>query len=363
MWRLFGEVTGGVLREHNPAGAVRIGPGFAFWLRSRTSATFDTGPLTSVAANEPFARELLPGWNLVGNPFGFPIPAEKVTSSSGLVDARRYDGAWSSHEGPWIVGEEYAVHNSGTAKDTLFIDPDLSSVSTNAAPKWEASLDWTIGASAVKSRSRDADNLAVLAPSASMGWDLLDRPEPPVIGDYVSVSFEGERFPLSVDARPAGSSWPLVITTATAGVVRLTFEVPETVSAHVFDPATGTSHDLSQDPAYSVASAGEGSERRLELRTGAAPTEVPPTEFGLDPIFPNPSAGAVTLSFRLPEPSDIELSVFDVLGRKIATLANGSRAVGTQVVVWDAGTSPPGLYAILLRSGQRTATRSMLLAR
>jgi len=33
------------------------------------------------------------------------------------------------------------------------------------------------------------DNLAAVAPAASVGWDPLDRPEPPVVGDYVSVSF------------------------------------------------------------------------------------------------------------------------------------------------------------------------------
>ena len=56
-------------------------------------------------------------------------------------------------------------------------------------------------------------------------------------------------------------------------------------------------------------------------------------------LYPDPlkvSAGQqVTVSYTLPEPSRIELSVFDITGRKVKTLKEGWSAAGPQLLTWD----------------------------
>ena len=60
--------------------------------------------------------------------------------------------------------------------------------------------------------------------------------------------------------------------------------------------------------------------------------------------YPNPFNLSTTLSFDLPEPSDVSLVVYDVLGRKIIELAKGSHGAGTHTAIWDANEQASGVY-------------------
>jgi hypothetical protein len=82
---------------------------------------------------------------------------------------------------------------------------------------------------------------------------------------------------------------------------------------------------------------------------------------------PNPAAEAVTINFSLPRESDVNLSVFDVTGRKVATLLDGPVPAGTHTVKWDSrlpGGRPAarGVYRYELRAlGTRLARHLVLL--
>jgi hypothetical protein len=71
-------------------------------------------------------------------------------------------------------------------------------------------------------------------------------------------------------------------------------------------------------------------------------------------VFPNPTSGAITLSYQLGEPASVELALYSVLGRKIKNfpLASGFQNAGGQRAdfSFDAGT-PNGLYLLKLRIG------------
>jgi flagellar hook assembly protein FlgD len=82
---------------------------------------------------------------------------------------------------------------------------------------------------------------------------------------------------------------------------------------------------------------------------------------------PTPSAGPVTLEFRLAEAGPAALEIFDVVGRRIRLLADDSaRAAGPQRIAWDgrddAGNrARPGVYLARLRCGADQATRRLVL--
>jgi hypothetical protein len=80
----------------------------------------------------------------------------------------------------------------------------------------------------------------------------------------------------------------------------------------------------------------------------------PPARDLLAPNVPNPFNPRTTLRFELTVGATIELAVFDVSGRRIATLASGHHAAGRHEAVWqgrdDAGRSvPSGVYLARLR--------------
>ena len=88
-----------------------------------------------------------------------------------------------------------------------------------------------------------------------------------------------------------------------------------------------------------------------------------PEQFALHPAWPDPASNGTTVRFDLPRASEVSLEVFDVRGRKVATLASGSRPPGRAWVRWDTRGQPAGLYFVRMRAGAFHATRRLVLRR
>lgn len=86
-----------------------------------------------------------------------------------------------------------------------------------------------------------------------------------------------------------------------------------------------------------------------------------PTEFALADNYPNPFNPATRLSFDLPEASNVRLTVFDALGRRVAILADGSFDAGTHAVSFNASSLPSGVYLYRIEADAFTQTKRMLL--
>jgi len=93
-----------------------------------------------------------------------------------------------------------------------------------------------------------------------------------------------------------------------------------------------------------------------------------PDEFTLAQNYPNPFNPTTVIEFSLPQESRIQLNVYDLLGKKVKTLVNDSRAAGAYSVIWD-GTDDngnpqaSGTYFYRLSSDQSTLNRRMTLLR
>ena len=94
-------------------------------------------------------------------------------------------------------------------------------------------------------------------------------------------------------------------------------------------------------------------------------TEIP-DEFALGANYPNPFNPTTTIAFALPEAADVRLEVFDAMGRRVATLANGSYSAGHHESQWNARTDAgepvaSGIYLYRLRAGSFEAVGRMVL--
>lgn len=69
-----------------------------------------------------------------------------------------------------------------------------------------------------------------------------------------------------------------------------------------------------------------------------------PTQFAVQHNYPNPFNPSTTISFDLPENSNVRLIVYDVLGREVAQLVNGAREAGYHSATWDASIMASGVY-------------------
>ena len=91
--------------------------------------------------------------------------------------------------------------------------------------------------------------------------------------------------------------------------------------------------------------------------------EPDPLPVGLAPPRPNPTTGTTVLPFLLDAASDVSLSVYDALGRRIAVLAEGLHDAGPHEPTWDARGLAPGVYLVVLRAGGTTQTRRLSVVR
>jgi hypothetical protein len=79
--------------------------------------------------------------------------------------------------------------------------------------------------------------------------------------------------------------------------------------------------------------------------------------------YPNPFNPTTTIQYNLPWLSDVNLEIFDILGRKVGTIFDENQAAGHHQVVWDGKNFPSGIYFYRLRAGDFTDTKKMLLIR
>lgn len=79
---------------------------------------------------------------------------------------------------------------------------------------------------------------------------------------------------------------------------------------------------------------------------------------------PNPFAASTTIAFRVEQPAPVRLAVYDVLGREVAVLFEGTAYPGSpQRVVFEAGALPSGLYLCRMEAAGRVQTRTVILVR
>jgi minor extracellular serine protease Vpr len=133
---------------------------------------------------------------------------------------------------------------------------------------------------------------------------------------------------------------------------------------------SGAWHNLS-DAWHGQGSPGSGTDgwhMWLEVEFGTTvsseePGSELPLAFALLPNYPNPFNPATIIPFTLPRAADVNVAVFDILGRQIARLAEGVHPAGTHEVRFDAGELPSGMYMVRLQSGSQVSTRMMVLVR
>ena len=77
----------------------------------------------------------------------------------------------------------------------------------------------------------------------------------------------------------------------------------------------------------------------------------------------NISDGLIGLRYSLPYASNIDISVFDAVGRKVQTLKQGHIPAGEGEIAWDASTMPAGVYFIRFAADNKNLTERVLIVR
>ncbi len=94
---------------------------------------------------------------------------------------------------------------------------------------------------------------------------------------------------------------------------------------------------------------------------GVGATKPLPTEFVLHQNYPNPFNPSTVIDYDLPEAAYVHLTVYDMLGREVATIVNGTQDAGYKSVEFSAANLPSGIYTYRLTAGTYVEVKKMLL--
>ncbi|NBC64795.1 MAG: BspA family leucine-rich repeat surface protein [Bacteroidetes bacterium] len=237
---------------------------------------------------------------------------------------------------------------------------------------------------------------------AQVGLDDKDAPKLSPAGlaqrwlSFYSLLGEGEKerayainaLPLDKLESDGQLSIPLDIQTTEAGSYTLTWNLPDWEqfdgSYWLKDNQTGEGVELREGGTYrfgitanevqkSSFEIGENitlnvkseSTPRFELLIvtegidGMAALGILPESFTLEQNYPNPFNPTTVISYQLPVNSEVRLTVYDMLGRQVATLVDDTQSAGTHSVNFDAGSLSSGVYMYRLQAGSTVLSRKL----
>ena len=181
------------------------------------------------------------------------------------------------------------------------------------------------------------------------GNDLFTSPETEVA---LQLGLRPDRWiTLSLDGAPEGQPTEAAVF-GNFGVTETTVTVPLGDAATWYDYFDGTQAALPGGDYTTTLGPGEyrvWTNARVE---GGGPVSnetaaESPLPEGLQSVFPNPTAGRATVRFNLYGARDVRVDLFDALGRRVRTLADGPYPAGTSEVAVETDGLPAGVYAVV----------------
>lgn len=88
-------------------------------------------------------------------------------------------------------------------------------------------------------------------------------------------------------------------------------------------------------------------------------SQTTPTEFRLEQNYPNPFNPTTTIAYQVPASGHVLLTVYDIVGRKVATLVDEVQSAGRYATFFDASSLASGVYFYKLTTGNYTQVKRM----
>jgi photosystem II stability/assembly factor-like uncharacterized protein len=98
-----------------------------------------------------------------------------------------------------------------------------------------------------------------------------------------------------------------------------------------------------------------------QVVTGIEDESLTPINYSISQNYPNPFNPSTTIDYSIPKSSFVNLSVYDILGRRVSTLVNEEKTVGSYKVNFNEINLPSGIYFYKIMAGSFVQTKKMVL--
>ena len=419
-WRVFrdpGDAANN-LDTYDGSDAFRFAPGRGFWMLSRDDWDVDT-TVDPLALDEDSTTTvpLQDGWNILSNPLDRPVEwgaTLGLAANDGLTEPLwHWDGEWSE-VGTFTSAREgtayYLFNDTGLDALTL-AHPDVNDAALSsetavvAATSDEAetlSFTATLEVNEIEGRmiklgtvtlghapeahatrmppahflpaqfsvqSEEADEIAALSQLIKENPSGRDATEDGLAFDLrldmaTSQAGAGEESPNEESLDEKSMREQTVDITLREALAPEQFPGDE---ALMIGP-DGTRHDLRQmeaGEAIPVTLTASPAALRVLIGSDAFIDEElqVPEEIAFGPAYPNPSRGSVTVEVALPSAAEAEIVLYDMIGRRVATLHNGELQRGLNQVQWSGDNLASGMYFLRLQTGGQIFTEKVVRVR
>jgi len=384
------------LLSYEPGSPFEFQPGRGFWLISKNDWSV-SGQVNSVPVENGIAEiPLHDGWNIISNPLDQDVAWSEVEAENG--DALQ--ALWQWDDGQFVNASTFVSAKTGEAYyflndaglDVLRIPyPRLGTPET--ADRSVPELTVTAQQSGdLSSGERTANVRIEFSPEAAEGRDVYDQVAPPKAFAPVRLVSDGywneprssresarTRW-LAREARPPlasgtakngsrGQTMRLRLSAAADAPIQLSASMTGGLEAEqvvLVDSASGERYDLLDGPARVEGSADA---QRFLLLVGSTEyvetqqTDPLPDEIALEGIYPNPVRGQATIRYSLPDAAEVRLEIFDLLGRRVASIVQGRQSAGDHQATWQARGVSSGVYLARFTAAGQSFVRKIVVVR
>ena len=99
----------------------------------------------------------------------------------------------------------------------------------------------------------------------------------------------------------------------------------------------------------------------IKATTGVSDSKFSNTTYQLCQNYPNPFNPTTTISYSIPEQSNVELKVYNMLGCEVKTLVSKMQNAGEYRLNFNGSNLPSGIYIYTIHAGQYRASRKLIL--
>ena len=385
-WRAFFDdgTDEDFLVEFDDADPFTLQPGNGFWVLNDSDwSVEDTFETVSLTSDGEATIDMQDGWNIISNPLDVDVDWEQVQAANGFsADLWAWDGSWTAVETFESAqeGVAYYVRNED-GLDEIDV-PYPGSIADRAAS--QAELPAAVQAlEDGQTFSIDAhledEKIGQVQLGYSEGEEVIRRPMPRQMfsSAHLHVRDPGAEEALSALLTPeekesdAGSaaSFPLALQADPGTTVRLEATDLEALApggATLVNQTTGEQYPLTSEEPVTLSVDQEATDFDVVLGE-VLPEEVDdtPDEVALKSNYPNPFRGSTTIGFALPEAMPVTIEVYDVLGRRVAMLADEEYQSGEHEITWDATDAglSSGMYILRMTAEGETHVERMSVVR
>ncbi|PKD42978.1 invasin domain 3-containing protein [Rhodohalobacter barkolensis] len=361
--------------------------------------------------NVTYTAEADTGWNMVGNPYGAAIDWDHPSWTKTNIDPTIYvwdpntnqyltwngsvgdidDGILAPFQSFWIKADENpelivsedakTFGGSFSGKATQQENAPLISINARYSRRYQSTAHFSFSESA--SYGLDESDAYKLLPPPGVSdylevYSLTNRNDrlatnhlPRRFGSSITIPFSvnayKDGFPISDDIELNFSNFENIPEAWEVELVNLqtgqTYNVRESKKvrvdmSHLAEHSDGTRHKTG----YEVITRDKDSHIQFELNInpGSDAADLP-NSFELKQNYPNPFNPSTRIRFDLPIQSEVKFEIYDMLGRKVATIIDETLSAGSYERVWDASNLSSGVYITRLVTSNGVFTNKMTL--